>query len=140
MLASGPGTPGDDECEAGRRQQANKRERAVVGNDDAGESFSRGLEYCRMRRLRINRNVVSETLDHESVLLNLDTGVYFTLNLAGTRAWELIQEHGEFERVVDVMHDEFAASKDTIASDLRTLVRELADKKLLTISPEDGGG
>jgi hypothetical protein len=93
-----------------------------------------------MRRLRINRNVVSETLDHESVLLNLDTGVYFTLNVAGTRAWELIQEHGEFQRVVDAMHDEFAASRDTIASDLRTLVRELADKKLLTISPEDGGG
>lgn len=83
-------------------------------------------------RLTIPDDVVFEVLDGEAVVLNLKTGIYFTLNPVGTRAWQLIQEHGELEKVLEVMLAEYEVEPALLDADLRELVEKLRGKGLLS--------
>jgi coenzyme PQQ synthesis protein D (PqqD) len=81
--------------------------------------------------IRIADDVVFEVLDDETVVLNLTSGDYYTLNGTGTRAWQLIEEHGDLETVREVMSAEFDAEGDRIAEDLQRLVRDLVERRLV---------
>jgi len=50
-------------------------------------------------RVRVNEGVLFPELQGEAVLLHPDSGMYFGLDLVGTRMWQLIAEH---ERLADV--------------------------------------
>ena len=89
-----------------------------------------------MNRLTIPPSIVFQILDGEAVILNVERGIYFTLNGVGTRAWLLIEEHGFFEKVREAMLREFAVSPETLDIDLARLVSELCEEGLLA-SVED---
>ncbi|MEX2459227.1 MAG: PqqD family protein [Actinomycetota bacterium] len=82
--------------------------------------------------IRIADDVVFEVLDGETVVLNLTSGEYHTLNGSGTRAWQLIEEHGDLDRVRAAMAAEFDVDEDRLAADLDALVRDLVERRLVT--------
>jgi len=82
-------------------------------------------------RLRAHKSVLSRELSGETVLLNLESGVYYGLDAVGTRAWNLLAEHGTLADVVAIMRDEFEVPAERLERDLRALVSELCDKQLL---------
>ena len=82
-------------------------------------------------RLRVHRSVLSRELAGETVLLNLESGVYYGLDAVGTRAWNLLAEERTLADVCTIMLEEFDVTHDTLQQDLTTLVRELCEKQLL---------
>jgi protein arginine N-methyltransferase 1 len=82
-------------------------------------------------RLRVHKSVLSRELGGETVLLNLESGVYYGLDAVGTRAWNLLAEDRTLADVRAVMLDEFDVSAETLERDLAALVRDLCDKQLL---------
>ena len=76
-------------------------------------------------------DVVAEILDGEAVLLNLTSGVYFGLNETGTRMWQLLQAYGDIPQVVERMADEFATDQASLEADVRRLVHDLTEMRLL---------
>jgi PqqD family protein of HPr-rel-A system len=87
------------------------------------------------RNVRIADDVVFEVLDDETVVLNLTSGEYHTLNGTGSRAWQLIEEHGDLDRVRAAMAAEFDATEDRIADDLDRLLGDLVERGLVTVAP-----
>lgn len=83
--------------------------------------------------VRIPDDVVFEVLQDETVLLNLTTGEYYTLNRTGTRAWQLIEEHGDLGAVGRAMSDEFTAASDRVESDLDRLIGDLVERGLVAL-------
>lgn len=81
--------------------------------------------------IRISKDVLFEILDGEAVLLELDSGTYFQLNRTGTRMWQLIQEHGDPDRIVSQIAGEFDASPAQIKQDLDALLSDLAANGLI---------
>ena len=79
-------------------------------------------------------DVVSRDLGGEAVILNLETGTYFGLNEAGTRAWALIQEHRSLRKVFEAMQQEYEVAPEALSSDLLRIVEELRAKGLVTVS------
>jgi hypothetical protein len=75
--------------------------------------------------------VLSRELAGETVLLNLESGVYYGLDAVGTRAWNLLAEERTLADVCTIMLEEFEVTHDTLQQDLTTLVRELCEKQLL---------
>jgi hypothetical protein len=75
--------------------------------------------------LRPARSVVSQQLDGEAVLLDLERETYFSLNRVGARIWALIGEGLTFSAIVDRLADEFDASRTVIAADAMALAEEL---------------
>jgi hypothetical protein len=87
--------------------------------------------------LVVDADVLFRQLDDEAVLLDLKSGTYFGLNDVGTRAWQLIVEHGALSRVLEIMLDEYEAERAVIENDLLELGRELVSRGLAAVQPPD---
>ena len=82
-------------------------------------------------RVRIQDDVLFQELQGEAVLLNLKTGVYLGLNQIGTRIWQLLQEDGALNRVMEVMLQEYDVTQEKLSQDLLDLVGQMEKQGLL---------
>ena len=78
-----------------------------------------------MTYFRINRpHIVHETLDDEVIIVNLDSGTYYSLDSASLWAWQTIQAGYSLAEMV-----EFGKSKfDTTAEEIRKALNVFLDK------------
>ena len=101
---------------------------------DARHATVSSMSHEVPHRLAAHKSVLSRELGGETVLLNLESGVYYGLDAVGTRAWNLFAEHGTLADVRAIMLEEFEVPAETLDRDLTALVRELCDKQLLVPS------
>lgn len=78
-------------------------------------------------------DAVFRELEGESVLLNLETGMYYGLDVVGTRAWQLAAADGSLRSVRDRLAEEYDAAPDAIERDLLSLADALVGKGLWTL-------
>ena len=81
---------------------------------------------------------VSTGADGESVILNLDQGVYFGLDGVGARVWELLQEPTTPAAIADRVAAEYDVEAERCAADLRELLAELAEAGLVEVTDAPG--
>ncbi|MGB7189197.1 MAG: PqqD family protein [Acidobacteriaceae bacterium] len=79
----------------------------------------------------IPKTVLSRTVGTETILLNLETSTYHSLNAVGGRFWALLAGDGDFQRALTVMRGEYAVEGARLETDLRDLCAELQGLKLL---------
>ena len=70
-------------------------------------------------------DVIYRDVDDETVVLNLESGVYFGLDDVGARMWQLIVEHRSLRAVRATLLDEFDVAAETLERDLIRFVSEL---------------
>jgi hypothetical protein len=75
--------------------------------------------------------VITRELDGETILLNLDTGIYFGLDTVGTDIWRAIVDAGTLEDALARVQAEYDVEPATLRSDFLRLVDELLAKGLL---------
>jgi Coenzyme PQQ synthesis protein D (PqqD) len=90
-------------------------------------------EISRASTARIREDVVFRKLEGEAVILNLATGTYYGLDAVGTRIWELIQEQGRVDAVLDGLLRKYEVEPARCEQDLLGLLRELSAKGLIEI-------
>ena len=76
-------------------------------------------------------DVVAATLDDETVLLNVTTGVYFGLDDVGTRVWQLLAEGAGTSSIVDRLADEYEVGQEELRTDILSFVSELQSHGLI---------
>jgi hypothetical protein len=81
-------------------------------------------------RVAVCDDVVFRALGDESVILSLDTGMYFGLDPVGTRIWTLLPER-DLAQVAEMIHQEFDAALPQIQEDVLALVEQLIAKHLV---------
>lgn len=91
----------------------------------------RGLSLT--TRVRIPEHVMSQDLQGEMVILNLDTGVYWGLNEVGTRIWNLLREHERLDAILKRMLIEYEVTEEHLRQDLLDLLSRLVKKGLLEV-------
>lgn len=79
-------------------------------------------------------DAVFREMDGESVLLNLETGMYFGLDEVGTRVWRLAADNGSLRAVRERLVEEYDADPATIERDLLALAEALVSKGLWILS------
>ena len=67
------------------------------------------------------------------VILNLESGIYFSLSGVGSRFWELIAEGVSREDAVQRLTAEYKVDASQLESDLDTLLRDLSTEGLVSI-------
>ena len=80
-----------------------------------------------------NPNVQGTTLEGETVLLDLSTGRYYTLNRVGTAIWEHCTGKESLQDIHSTLCEQFEASSERIADDLLALVTQLGHERLLSL-------
>ena len=75
--------------------------------------------------------VITRELDGETILLNLDTGIYFGLDTVGTDVWRAIREVATLGEALDRVQSEYDVEPAVLRADFLRLVEELLAKGLL---------
>jgi hypothetical protein len=78
-------------------------------------------------------DAVFRELDGESVLLNLETGMYFGLDAVGTRVWQLAGDSRSLRAIRERLVEEYDAEPSAIERDLLALADALVAKGLWTL-------
>ncbi len=86
-------------------------------------------------KFQIPEGVLSRTVGTETILLNLQTSTYHSLNSVGGRFWALISEGEDFEQAVSTLHAEYEVEPAQLEADLRELCAELESLSLLKAAP-----
>lgn len=80
-----------------------------------------------------SEQVTWKALEGESVLLHLETGVYYTLNETGTAAWELFDGATPLTAIGEVLCARFNVPSAEVGQDLLELLRTLMEEGLVRI-------
>ncbi|MGH9503139.1 MAG: PqqD family protein [Terriglobales bacterium] len=82
-------------------------------------------------QLRIPEEVLTSKVGEEMILLNLQTGIYYSLDPIGTRFLELLQRTSCLDKVHHALLQEFDVSTAKLETDLLTLFQDMLAKGLL---------
>jgi len=92
------------------------------------------LHLSEKTRVVVARDQVACDVAEEVVVLNLASGVYYGLNPVGARVWSLIQQPRTFAELRDQLLQEYEVESASLEADLRALLTELADQRLIEIT------
>jgi hypothetical protein len=82
---------------------------------------------------RVPSNVVHRSFPAETIVLDLNAGVYHGLNHVAGRMLELLDELGRVRAVADRMAQEYDAQPAQIQRDLCRVCQELLDRGLIKL-------
>lgn len=82
------------------------------------------------------KDQVSADLAGETAILNLESGVYYSLNEVGAYIWSLIQEPRTVNEIQDAILEEYEVEPDRCERDILTLLEQLAGAGLIEIRDE----
>ncbi len=81
--------------------------------------------------LSIPPQVMSRLVGDETVLLNLESGVYFGLDGVGKRIWESVAEGHALVQTVDLITAEFEVEESQAQTDVLAFAQDLVERGLL---------
>ena len=92
-----------------------------------------GIDLTQLDRtlLRPSPNVQDTTMEGETVLLDLSSGRYYTLNRLGSVIWEHCTGHTTVRDIHAVLCDRFDVAPERALDDLVSLVNDLIQEGLL---------
>lgn len=82
----------------------------------------------------VSDDSIFRELEGESVVLNLETGMYYGLDDVGTEIWRAMAPTGTLRHALDRVLAEFDTDPATAESDLLELAHRLVDKGLWKLS------
>lgn len=90
-------------------------------------------------RYRVNSpKVIHQTVDDEAIIINLDTGNYYSLNTSGTALWNLLSTGMTLEEVGRSLSNRYDAEPIAINETVENLVDQLQKEELLIPAAIDG--
>jgi len=82
-------------------------------------------------RLRVPDHVVHRSFEEETVVLNLDSGVYHGLNPTAARMLAQIDTSDSVAAAVDALAEEFGQPRERIERDVLALCQALEERGLI---------
>lgn len=83
-------------------------------------------------RLGPNTNeVADEVIDGEAILINLTSGIYYSMDRVGGVIWSLIAAGHRFQDIVATIAGRYEVSPEQIEADLQRVVTELIEHRLV---------
>ena len=83
--------------------------------------------------------VAAKVIDGEAILINLSTGLYYSMGKVGGRVWSLIEQNRNSRDIASAISAEYEITAAAAANDVAELVEQLAAEKLIDAGPEDAG-
>lgn len=85
--------------------------------------------------LKVNEpHVVHETIDGETILLNLGTGNYYSIEWPGTMVWDLLSETGDVDGIKNALLQADTHNQPEVEKAINSFVEVLLDEELVVVS------
>ena len=86
-------------------------------------------------KVTVHRDTMSRDVRGEQILLDLASGTYFGLEDVGARIWKEIQDGATIKQIIAAIVDEYDVDPARAEQDTLSLIHELAQRNLVSISP-----
>lgn len=83
-----------------------------------------------------NETTAFRIIDNEAVILDLESGVYYSLNEVGSAIWSLCDGSKSIKDISTLICEEFEVEKETAEKDVLELLNDLVREGLVTISED----
>jgi Coenzyme PQQ synthesis protein D (PqqD) len=97
-----------------------------------GERGGRGVGRMLLYRVH-NKNIVSEIIDEEAIIMDLATGTYFSADGAGAVIWDGIVSGFEADQIKQRIGQVFAAERADVSADFEKFVASLVTHRLVDV-------
>jgi hypothetical protein len=88
-------------------------------------------------RYRVNtEEVAAKVIDGEAIIINLTTGVYYSMDGVGGRVWSLLEAHHSVDAIVEAICAGYSVPADVCRADVARLTSQLLEETLLATSTE----
>ena len=88
------------------------------------------MEMMEDKKLYISENCVSEKLDDELIILDLESGLYHSLNEIGSIVWEEIKDKSpSYDNLIKSISKKYVG--ENISKDSELFIEKLKEKKLI---------
>lgn len=97
------------------------------------------LGWSRLRRLRmvIPSHVAYRAFAYETVLLNLNTGIYHSVDEVGARFFEVLLAAPSLQDAVQTLAEEYGQPPERITGDLLDFLDKLRERELVELKEPD---
>jgi len=85
-----------------------------------------------------NPNIVSETIDGETVIVNLENGYYYSTDRLGSVFWNLLQSGLAYQEVIEMLIDRYPEDGDEIEHSFAQMLSNLQNEGLMVKAREGG--
>ena len=85
------------------------------------------------QKIEISSEVLTQEVGGETVILDLKTESYFSLDEVGTRIWQLLQEQEDIQTITATMLDEYDVKEKQLEKDIQTLLTQLNKAGIVTL-------
>ena len=80
-----------------------------------------------------SKELAAADLGDEVAILNITTGVYYSLNPVGARIWSLIQEPRSVRDVCNTLGAQYDVDNDRCEQEAIALLQQLAEHELINV-------
>lgn len=80
-----------------------------------------------------SKEIDSTDLDGETVMMNLNKGKYFALNLVGSHIWDILKEEICVRDVIKILLEEYDVDREMCENSVINYLELLKNEELITI-------
>jgi hypothetical protein len=84
--------------------------------------------------------VINETIDGETVIVNLDTGNYYSLDKIGAEIWSLMERNASMSGITEHIVNRYNGEREEIEKAIKQLMDELQKEALIVTDESRGSG
>lgn len=81
-----------------------------------------------------SEDYLSNEIDGEIVMMNIETGAYVSLNPTGKSIWDLLNEPTSIDVIINSLIEEYNISKEACENDIKPFIQKLIDQKIININ------
>ena len=85
------------------------------------------------KKVQLSEDAIAQQVSGETVILDLKSEQYFSLDVVGTRVWQLLQETSNLQQVYDQLLNEYEVEPGRLLADLEALIDSLANEGLIAL-------
>jgi len=82
-------------------------------------------------------DIVFQSMPPDTVLLNLETGFYFSTNRLGAAVWEHCDGESDISSIIQKLHLQFDVSLEQLTEDVHAFIHQLLSEGLLKVTTDD---
>jgi len=85
---------------------------------------------------QVSKNATSAGLEGETVILDMEKGLYFGLNKVGSAIWKLVEQQKTSSAIIASLLINYSVDQATAVKEVSSLMRELEARGLIFRSPK----
>jgi hypothetical protein len=90
------------------------------------------------RYYKINSpSVINETIEGESVIINLDTGIYYSLDNVGAIIWDALENRHSVADIAAFLASHYQINAEDVETTINDLINKLLNEQLIILQSEN---